>query len=270
MVGEILPPKPPPISVGDDPHPGHGHSQDLRDGGAQRKLRLGGDPNRGLARRVEPRQRGVGLDVGLVHHRHVEAVLEDPVRLGKALFHVAAHDLLVAADVAAAVEIRLRPVFAGVFVEQGRVRRHGFQSRGHRGEHLVVHLDQPRRFLRGLLVHRGHRGDAVAHVADLGAGEIRLVADEPSVADIREVGRGDHRPDARKPLGPLGADGDDARVGVRAQHHLAAEHPASRLDVRAEHRLAGYFFEDLDPRQFLTDDLHDSSAASMTAWMMVP
>ena len=155
-------------------------------------------------------------------------------------------------------------------MEQRRVRRHGFQPRGHRGEHLVVHLDQPRRFLRSLLVHRSHRGDAVAHVADLGAGEIRLVADEPSVADVGEVGRGDHGADARKPLGPLGADGNDAGVGVRAQHHLAAEHPASRLDVRAEHRLPGYLFEDLDPGKLLTDDLHDSSAASMTAWMMVP
>ena len=37
-----------------------------------------------------------------------------------------------------------------------------------------------------------------------------------------------------------------------------------------EHRLPGDLFKNLDPGELLTNDFHDSFAASMTAWMMVP
>ena len=255
---------------GDDPDLGHGHPQDLRDGGAQRELGLGGRPHSGLARGVEAGRGGVRFDVGLVHHGHVETVLEDPVGLREPACHVAAHDLLVAAHVAAPVQVRLRPVVGVVFVQQRRVRRHGLQPGSDRGQHLIVHLDEPRRFLGGLLVHRRHRGDAVAGIARLGGGEVRLVAHEAAVADVRKVGGRHHRLDARQPLGALGADGGDARVGVRAQHHLAGKHSVAGQDVRAEHRLPGDLLQNLDPGKLLTDDSHDSFAASMTAWMMVP
>ena len=109
----------------------------------------------------------------------MKAVLEDPVRLGEAAFHVSARDLLVAAHVAASVlYTRLCPIFGIALVKHRCVRRHGLRPRGDRGKHVVVHLDEPRGFLRGLLVHRCHRGDPVAHVADLGAGEVLFVADK--------------------------------------------------------------------------------------------
>ena len=232
----------------DHPHPGHGHVEYFRDGVAQGELGLGGDPHRRPPRGVEARQRGMGFDVGLVHHGRVEAVLEDPVGLGETALHVAPQDLLVVAHVAAPVlHAGLRPVVGMAVVDQRRVRLHGLQSRRDRRKHLVVHLDEARRFLGRLLVHRRHRGDAVADVAHLGAGEILLVADEFPVADRGQVGRGHHGLDARQPLGPLGADGGDAGVGVGAQHHLAVEHLASRRHVRAEHRLPGDLLEDLDP-----------------------
>ena len=89
---------------------------------------------------------------------------------------------------------------------------------------LVFHVDQVDGLARDVLVDGGHRSDRFACVANLAAGEKRLILDRRAEFLIRQVVRGDGRAYARECAGTTDVDGNDARVGVRRPQRLAVQH----------------------------------------------
>jgi hypothetical protein len=140
----------------------------------------------------------------------VEAILalDDDVGPREGGFDVAVPELVAQVDqVAAPLLVHER----GVRTERGvRIE--------HRRQFLVVHPDEPHRFLRDLLGLRGHRGDLVAdaaHLAAVGRAALQgqVILGETERMLLHPVG-GDHREHAGERLGRARVDGPHPRVRV--------------------------------------------------------
>ena len=130
---------------------------------------------------------------------------------------------------------------------------------GDRGQGLVFHLDQFAGVLRLRARARHHRADRLALPAGAVDGERVLWRrfqalqmgehPDPGRHHLGQLGAGDHRDHARRLLGLVGRDLDDARMGVRRAHEGDVRHarqsdvadilPASLrepLQIRPRHR----------------------------------
>ena len=208
----ILPPNPPPISVG------------MYAEGALRTI-----PDVQPAVHVPEGRARVGLDVALVHGRRVELPLHYDVRFGEPLLHVSHLEAEMAGDVARHFRLLAELVGEQVVVEQGGVRLHGVVQGHNRGQFFVIHLYQGGRLIGGVQVKGGHRSHGVALVEDLVCGQDVVTLELQVIVTVsqlisRKGGEGEvlagyHRLDSRERLGRAGVDGLYPGVGVGASQH---------------------------------------------------
>ena len=172
------------------------------------RVEVGDDPARLQRRRVAARVDDVAAD--------------DRVGLGERLVG----GVLVAGLPGRAGEV---VALAGLVVaDQRRVVVERLAGVDHRGQRLVLDVDQRQRVVGRVLVGRDHERDLLALEADLVAREhgLRVVGDRrhPRQAERLEVLGGDHRGDVGVRERLRGVDRDDLRVGVRAAQHRAVDH----------------------------------------------
>ena len=132
--------------------------------------------------------RRVRFEIALMARGNVEGVLDDQIGVTKTFLDVAflprqARQTVV--QIGGENLFRRAVVGGDVVMKRRRARRHRFERIEHRGQHLVVDVDQMQRFFGGIHGFRRHRGDAVAdkthlvpaqhrHVANLFADQIAL------------------------------------------------------------------------------------------------
>jgi hypothetical protein len=220
---------------GDDPDARLAQREELREDGLHHVRDLGRDPHRERACR--------GLVVGdqaarLERHAGVAARGErarpHAARAGECALDVAGREARLGEGVVA--ELGMDQWRAG-----GQPRLRG----KHRGQRLVLDLDQRRRVVGGSPALGGHRDDRLADVAHAldGEGEHRAalhpgVVPEDAAVGFAEPGDGvasQHAGDARRSARALEVDAYEARVGVRAADEGGVHHARQRhvVDVAA-------------------------------------
>ncbi len=232
LVGEgiELAPEAAPHRGGDHADVGGGHVEDL----GQQPMDVVGC----LCRRPEG-ELLVGSEVG---HRRV--LLHGQVRVALEEEDVLAHEGggreggLHVAELERHVLVDVGPVPVLVDAHLGVGER--LLDRHQGAQRLVVDLDQLRGALGRLLVHRRHRGQRVAHHADLGAAERLLVLRHGEDAELhgRKVVPRDDRVHAWQLPGPRGVDPGDEGVRVRAAQELGKCH-AGQHEIVGVLRVAG-------------------------------
>ncbi len=206
------------------------------------------------------------LEVSLMLALRVIRALNDAVRLGEPSLEVAAVAGARGVDVGRRLQRQQasegsgswRLGNAGVGVEVGvnnrRVGLHRFVE-VEDGRHLfVLDVDEVDRSLRGVLVDRRHRCDALTGEPDAVAGQDRHVLEVAAVEPVADVSPGDHGEDTRQRLGRRRVDADDAGVGVRAVEQLAPQHIIERQVGRID-RQAGDLLDAVDPGDGLSENL---------------
>ena len=143
-----MPPKPPPISAGIDAQVADLHAEDLRGQRAHLEMALAGGPDLGLAIGVAARDAGVRLDIGLMHCRGLELLLDHHVGLREAGLEIAGLEFEPLRDVRGLRRRRLDAARDHVLEQQRRIGRHRLVHVDDVRQHLVVDLDQRQRFLR--------------------------------------------------------------------------------------------------------------------------
>ena len=166
----------------------------------------------------------MGLHGHMLSRRRREHVLEDAVRLGKGLVHVALAQFVVVADVGPLAgldvgQVRERPGRPDLLVNDGGVRLDGVEHVQHHRQRLVLYLHPFQRRFRRAPALRGHRHHLFALVAHPVDGQHRLVRERRAVVrrDARhggDVRAREHRGHPGAGLGPGLVDADDARVGM--------------------------------------------------------
>ena len=202
-------------------------------------------PDLGLAVVVETRGAGVRLDIGLMHRRGLELLLDDHIGLGKAGIDIADLELDPFGDIRRLGRRRLDAARDHVLEKERRVRLHRLIDVDDVREDLVIDLDQQGGFFGDGFADRRYGGDRVAFIECL-LPRHHVARDMPEVLRdalrtdifefvIGEVLSGDHGLDARQRLRLRGIDRTDAGVGVRRADDLAVER-AGRCEIRAVHR----------------------------------
>ena len=155
--------------------------------------------------------------------RRCEAVLVDPMGLGKCRVDVAVMHPRPRRDVTVPCDERQHPVAPPVGMQQRRIlSQRGFRVID-RVQRFDLHTDGRKRRLGDLQRRRRHRGDRVADEAHLVGGEDRDVLDGIAVADPRHVGRGDHGAHPGHRQRPARIDAQD----FSARHLAAQDFPYS-------------------------------------------
>ena len=182
---------------------------------------------------VEPGERGLRLDGGVLVERRVEGCANLRRGPGESLLDVAPlHDLL-REDVA-------------LLVNPDGVRAQCLVRRRHGRQHVIVDANATRRLNRNRL-RRGDDGrDRIAGHADLVRREHGLILDDAAMAVDRHVGCREHGLDTGQQTRVPGLHGQDPRMRVRAPDDLQMQH-AVPVQIGAVHRPAGHHV-DLAPR----------------------
>jgi hypothetical protein len=162
-------------------------------------LRRGPDRNLFI---LDFRDAGVRFHVTVVHPPGPKCVFEHMLRLAKASFHVAAAKFVVMNYVGFGAGLPFpgyQPVgliASHFFVNQRRAITHRLENIKNPRGRIVLDLDEPRRFFRGLLVYRCNSGDRLCRVADLVAGKNTFVFDAIAEASRWHIGCREDRLDA--------------------------------------------------------------------------
>ena len=126
-------------------------------------------------------------------------------------------------------------------MDDGSIVLHGVGCVQHRGENLVVYVDEGERLFGQVRAGGGHRRHCVPLVQGLFAGQ-HVPAVEPVVhhrplflvdhlgGDFRQVGGGDDGFHPRQSQRPGRVDTPDAGMGVGATQNLAVQHPG-QVDI---------------------------------------
>ncbi len=167
-------------------------------------------------------QRRFGLQVGVLVPRGRVGLLHHDIGAGEPFRDVARPQPVLGHQVAVGVDLRCA------------VRERVIGSE-HGGEQAVLHLDH--REGRGRLFRRGRHdeGDGIAHLANPGVRQDRLVLHLAAVAVLPgDVPGGQDCLDARHPARALRVDAHDLGVGVGAPQHPGMQHPLDREVRRVE------------------------------------
>ena len=164
----------------------HGHAQHARQLSPNEGRRLAGGEDVDTPAFVHVRQRHMGLHGHMLGRRRREDILEDAVRLGKGMVHVALAQLVVVADVGPLAgldvgQVRERPGRPDLLMNDGGVRLDGVQHVQHHRQGLVLHLHPFQRRFRRAPALRGHRHHLFALVAHPVDGQHRLVRERRPV-----------------------------------------------------------------------------------------
>ena len=143
------------------------HAEQFRGQCADHEMPLARGPDLGLTVGVEAGDAGMRLDIGLVHRRGLELLVDDLVGLGKAGLRVADLELDPLRDVRRLGRRRLDAAGDHVLEQQRRVGFHRVVDIDHVRQHLVVDLDQRGGFIRDRFADRRYRRDGVAFVQRL-------------------------------------------------------------------------------------------------------
>ena len=220
---------------GDDPNALLAQAEELREHGLHHVRDLGRDPHR-------ERARG-GLVVGdqasrLERHARVTARRERAHPHAPGVGEGAL-------DVPGGESRLVEDVVAELGMDQGRAGRHRALRREHRGQRLVLHLDQRRRVVGRRPALGGDRNDRLADVAHAIDGERAhgarlhaLVVEEDAAIGLAQRGdgvAGQHADDPGRPARAVELDVDEPRVGVDAPNEGGVDHPRQRhvVDVTA-------------------------------------
>ena len=227
------------------------HAEQFRGQRADHEMPLARRPDLGLAIVIEAGDAGMRLDIGLVHRRGLELLVDDLVGLGKACIRVADLELDPLRDIRGLGRRRLDAAGDLVLEEQRRVGLHRLVDIDDVRQYLVIDIDQRRRFLGDRFADRRDRGDRVALIERLLARHdvaryVPEILRDPLRADIFEfmVGEvlgGDHRLDPGQCLGLRGVDRADAGMRMRRADDLAVER-ARRREIGAVHRAPGHLW----------------------------
>ena len=192
---------------------------------------------------LEPHHRRARLERGLMDARRGELVLKDAVRSRERRVHLAMR----LEHVSLVVRVRDRGPLAPTLEESVR-RRVGMQDRGIRGERgvhveqrgqlLVLDVDEPHGLVGDLARVRRDRGDPIADEEDVVPAQHRPVLQPAPEALPANVRARQDRAHARERACPLGVDGHDAGVRVRAAHERGLQR-AGDVEVRGVRRRAG-------------------------------
>ena len=223
-----------------------GHRDAHEPGGvvAHGELALAAGPDGQFAVGTPLRGAGVGFDIALVYRNRLGFLLNDYIGLLETLFHVAEAELELVGDVAARAVLALVQQSAGAQRRVGQAgqplmhgRRAGFHrliGAEHRGEDLVVHLDQGQSLFGYVRTGSGYGSHGVAFVQHLAPGQ-HVHAEEPEVLDrtlgqVRQasgslgpVGGRDDGVDTGVGLGRAGVNGPDSGVRMGAAQNLAVQ-----------------------------------------------
>ena len=240
------------------------HLEKLRALRADDEMALGGGVDLDLAVLGVARERGLGLDIALVHGLGVEFALDDEVRLREALLHVALGEIEHLGEVGRLLRRRVDALGDLFLVQQRRVFGHRLHGVDHMRQHLVIDLDQSGRAPRDGVRGSGHGGDRVAVIEHLLArhhvpGHVAEIDDQLAGGGefdrhLGKVVAGDHGLDALERLGLVGADGEHPRMGVGAPDHAAVE-LSRQVDVGAVARAAGDLVDSVGADRPRADDL---------------
>jgi hypothetical protein len=149
-----------------------------------------------------------------------ERVLEHRVAAGEPLVEVAALDQQVRVHVGDR-GLAVQPLVGQqIGMQDGCVGLHRRQRIEHRGQLLVLHVDEGERLLGRLGVDGRHGGHALADEADAVARHDRLVLQAAPHEGGRVVRAGQDDSHAPHPRGAAGVDAHDARVRQRAAKAL--------------------------------------------------
>ncbi len=175
-----------------------------------------------------------------------EQVLEDPVGGRERGLHLAE------GQVREAVHVGAFPVV----VNAGLRPSQGLLGRGDGGERLVRHTDQLSGVGRRPLAGRDHRGDRIAHVADLVSAQgVLVLAHRHDPVGDGKIGAAENGHHAGGPPGLHDVHGADPRMRMRRAKQLPEEHARQRKVVR-EPGLPGDLGAGVHPAAGLADDLH--------------
>ena len=223
---------------------------------AHREKLLRAAPYGQLAVTVPERGRGVRLYVALMHCLRVELALHYRIRLCEALLHIPVIEDKMVSDIRLLVAIA---VAAGAkcgachckqsLVQYRRALCHRIIGGQSGRQHLIVHINQLRRFLCQMLARSRDRGDRMSHVQRLLARHD--IAAEEAVVDrralflidelggrIRKVGSRDDRMHSRHRQRPARIDSANAGMGVRAANDLRVQQTGHRR-IRGVARASG-------------------------------
>jgi len=216
----------------DDADLRHRQVQGPRQGRLHLVDRLVGGPDGQLAGAVELGNRGDRFQIDVRLGRHLVDALDDDIAIGPGRLDVAFAELL-PRDLVDALEAEVRAFLVALELPVDRDRA-VFQRRldaQHRRQFLVVHLDQRRRRAGRGKVGGGDRGDRLADITHDADGERSLVVHEQAPAAVRQIGTGQHRPDAGQGPGGRGVDGKDARARPGAAEDRGVQHARPRKIV---------------------------------------
>ncbi len=205
---------------------------------------------RHLGRRPH-RQPVLEIPVGDRHHR-AQAGRGDEVQPVLTLDHGGGGgerglDVAVAELVAQVGVIRRPPL-----VHQRRARPHRRHRIEHGGQLCVLDLDEVERCLRDGRALGRHRGDLVAHTADLVRLQRDLVLGEAERV-LLDLDAGEHGQHAGQRRRPCRVDPHDPRVGVPGSQDLAVDQPRQRQVVQVA-RAAGDLVGPVALGHVLADD----------------
>ena len=206
-------------------------------------------PDLGLAVVVEARGAGMRLDIGLVHRRCLEFLLDDLLGLGKAGIDITDLKLDPLGDVGGPGRRRLDAAGDLVLEEQWRVGIYRLVHIDDVRQHFVIDVDQRSGFLGDPLVDRGDGGDGMALIESLLARH-DVARDVPEILGnplrtlilefmVRKVLGGHDCLDAGQSLRLRGVDRADAGMRMRRADDFAVER-AGRREIRAVHRPPGH------------------------------
>src|SRR5208337_2136143 len=232
-------------------HPLKRDLQDLRDLAARmiRNLRAGADDQAIVG--VQPTDGDVRFDGAVLLALRAEFPLEDVVGFAETALYAADFLQNVPGEVARGV-VNTRGV--GLVVNHWRARGHGLLDFEYGRQVLILHLDEPQRFLGDGPALRGNSRNPVAHEPDFGIEQVGVFRRglRPSLSrsrmrHARDVPVSQNGVDAGKRLHLAGVDVLNARVRPRARQDLTNEH-ALQMYVVGERRAAG---NELDAVHFL-------------------
>ena len=119
-----------------------------------------------------------------------------------------------------------------------------------RRQRFVLHLDQRGGLGRSRFIQGGNGSDFITDVIDDLVAEQRLLDAD---VQLRRIGMGDHRLDARQTQGGGDIDAQDPRAGQRTAHDLCVQH-SGQHHIVGEQRAAGELVRTIQPGLIVPDD----------------
>ncbi len=235
-----------------------------------------GRPHRDAAVRLGAADDRFGLHLGVVDLVGREGALDEDIRLGKGLVHIALDDLAGAGDVV--LDLDFLVAVHHRLVERLRAGLQRLERVQDDRQRFVLHLDRPGGLLGQLFGLRGDRGHRLAHPADLVGQDVVVLVQRPLdgddalvVAQLRDILEGQHH--RAHGFRGAGIDRFDAGMGVRGADRAPVQH-ARQADVNGVLFLPGNPGDPVFARGYMPNNLkvfflHSHSSGNMSILLVL-